>query len=53
MSLFLLTWHEFFKLQIVRSTLDPTGQVFGGFIDLEAVVILAIHNKEYSRYTGS
>ncbi|KFY08964.1 hypothetical protein V492_05775 [Pseudogymnoascus sp. VKM F-4246] len=39
-------------VQIARSTLDPTGQVFGGFIDLEAVVIPAIYSREDSRYVS-
>jgi hypothetical protein len=39
-------------VQIVSSTLDPTGQVYGGFIDLEAVVIPAIYNKADSRYAS-
>ncbi|PVH70090.1 HET-domain-containing protein [Cadophora sp. DSE1049] len=41
---------RFLDVQIVCSTLDPTGQVYGGFIDLEAVVIPAIYSKEDSRY---
>lgn len=40
-------------VQIVRSTLDPTGQVYAGYIDLEAVVIPAIYNKGDSRSSSS
>ena len=32
-------------MKIARSTLDPTGQVYSGFIDLEAVVIPATYSK--------
>ena len=38
-------------VHIVCSTLDPTGQVYGAFIDLEAVVIPAIYRKGDSRYS--
>jgi hypothetical protein len=38
--------------QIVRSPLDSTGQVYGGFIDVEAVVIPAIYSREDSRYSS-
>lgn len=37
-------------VQIARSTVNPTGQVFGGFIDLEAVVIPAIYSRKDNRY---